>query len=361
MRKWIPVDSYNLTAVESWLEEMAQRGWMLEKMGRTFTARFTEGEPGRYLYRITVAGQDNREDWEKLGWGYVCPMHPGFEVYRVHGKSRRTPPLTEEAGKRIRALMNRILWNALVLPLLLVFLLAYGFVRYGDQAVMGLLDDKLVLSWILLLVYQTSDIALTLRRRRYLQRLKSGEPTTGTPERRKRARGLILSAALLLAVLGVFLIRDFQAWEKPVTQADIECVTLDDLEGETISYSEYRKEFGNTVSYASSMLAPRQYEFRMSGQTASGREPVLRIQLYDLVFGNMADAVMDAVIRSNLSWASAIQQQELSVEGTDRAVYAGYYDMQYLFMRQGNRVLAVFYLGDQDLDEQAGQFVSMLP
>ena len=55
-RRWIPCQSYDLEAMESWLEEMARCGWRLEQVGCFgCTAAFAAAAPQMVRYRLTSA------------------------------------------------------------------------------------------------------------------------------------------------------------------------------------------------------------------------------------------------------------------------------------------------------------------
>ena len=88
-RRWIPCQSYDLEAMESWLEEMARCGWRLEQVGCFgCTAAFAAAAPQMVRYRLTSAmdadtfgteawlgpSEESRCLYAAYGWEYVAPI-----------------------------------------------------------------------------------------------------------------------------------------------------------------------------------------------------------------------------------------------------------------------------------------------
>lgn len=108
-RRWIPCQSYDLEAMESWLEEMARCGWRLEQVGCFgCTAAFAAAAPQMVRYRLTSAmdadtfgteawlgpSEESRCLYAAYGWEYVAKRGP-FYIYRTRtrplGRWTRTP------------------------------------------------------------------------------------------------------------------------------------------------------------------------------------------------------------------------------------------------------------------------------
>ena len=79
-----PCPDYDVAGMEGWLEEMAQRGWFLEKDGIfafVGMAAFERGEPRPVRYRLAGilkgGGPDTEEIVlsEKYGWRYGRLYH----------------------------------------------------------------------------------------------------------------------------------------------------------------------------------------------------------------------------------------------------------------------------------------------
>jgi hypothetical protein len=57
-RKLIPVSTYDIAGMESWLSDMAEKGLFLCDFGNLF-AKFTKGAPKSVRYRLEPVGGDN--------------------------------------------------------------------------------------------------------------------------------------------------------------------------------------------------------------------------------------------------------------------------------------------------------------
>lgn len=359
MKKWIPVDSYNLTALEAWLLEMAQSGWRLVKMG-SFFASFEPKEPGRLSYHIEPKAEENQEAYADLGWSYVCDMSRAFEIYCTTRKTLKLPSHQEEGLKALRKKQRRAIWNSLLVPLWLVFFTALGTQLYAGQAALVALNDAIIGLYAVLLILSIQEIGMGIRRMRFLKKFAAGEPTSRS-KRRSKSVVCILLAALLLAEGGLFLARQLTEREEPIADSEISgFTTMEEVEGVEVAEEFYRKEYGNTVKLARSFLVPVQLEVRQSGRTGSGVEPAMRIRYDEAVSEGMAQSLLTARVAVDLGWNDRIQAAKLEVAGADEAYLAAYQSMQYLFLRRGEKVVSVFYVGEQELSEKAELFEKML-
>lgn len=137
-RRWIPCQSYDLEAMESWLEEMARCGWRLEQVGCFgCTAAFAAAAPQMVRYRLTSAmdadtfgteawlgpSEESRCLYAAYGWEYVAKRGP-FYIYRTRDPAARevdTDPHTQALV--LRSLHRRA--RESLLTLVLLFFLVY--------------------------------------------------------------------------------------------------------------------------------------------------------------------------------------------------------------------------------------------
>lgn len=66
----IPYEPFETTAIEAWLEDMARRGWRLEKMTLCF-ARFRRAEPAQVRYRLDVLTDEKLSQEDELNAYYA--------------------------------------------------------------------------------------------------------------------------------------------------------------------------------------------------------------------------------------------------------------------------------------------------
>ncbi|MDF3000833.1 MAG: hypothetical protein K0Q48_952 [Bacillota bacterium] len=75
VRRFMQDDIWNIGRNESWFSGMAEKGFHLRSIGRTF-ALFEKGEPTKTNYRIdvmnTAPGPEQLELYEEFGWKLVC-------------------------------------------------------------------------------------------------------------------------------------------------------------------------------------------------------------------------------------------------------------------------------------------------
>lgn len=358
MKRWIPMDRYHISGLEAWLSDLAKEGWKLQKMGRFF-AYFEKKEEKRFAYHIEIKAEEEREEELKAdGWEYISDMGKNFAVYGSKRKTLKVPAYSQEAIKRLKKEQLQVGSRAVWMLLLLIFLIALGYQLYAQEFVMCTLDDAMMGLYLLLMIYNIQEMGLALRRRRFLKHLQEGK-ATATSKRHTTAAVCLILTGLLVAEGSLWGIRALQSWQGDIAQADIVYTSLEELESTEVSGEVIRKEFGNTAKFSTSFLVPVQYELRQSGHTASGSEPALQMKYDEAVNEMLASKLLKARVVSMLRWNESIQAQEAEIMGAEEAYVASYQSMQYLFMRQGSKVLSVFYMGNQDLAERASAFLKM--
>ena len=94
VRRLVPCPPYDVEACESWLQDMAEQGLMLERWTVIFEARFRRKTPRPVRYRLTAArlkgnvlfsppgspDAGEEELYEEAGWHFVCRQNE-FYIY----------------------------------------------------------------------------------------------------------------------------------------------------------------------------------------------------------------------------------------------------------------------------------------
>lgn len=96
-RKWIPVEPYEIGALESWFSDLSAEGLHLHDVNALY-ALFEEKEPQRRIYHIEPKNpyHDSRpptpqsERYEENGWSFVCTLEPHFYIFSAE---ENTPKL----------------------------------------------------------------------------------------------------------------------------------------------------------------------------------------------------------------------------------------------------------------------------
>lgn len=87
VKKFIKGETYDIGSRESWLRDMAKKGYILKKMGTAF-ATFEIGEPVDTEYRIKMAYQTDNQ-FEEYGWERVAAIDDQV-VYRCKDVNNST-------------------------------------------------------------------------------------------------------------------------------------------------------------------------------------------------------------------------------------------------------------------------------
>lgn len=241
-----------------------------------------------------------------------------------------------------------------VLPLLLVFAMAFCMQYYAGNLIGILKDDEILLALILILIGAVCSGIKLIR----LWLCKRKEMDMPVASRREKVIFVSVLAALLLAEIVLIAVRQGQSWQKLTEEADIEFVSLKDIEGDGFEEAASAR-FDNSVSFQTSWAVPKQYDIRMAGQDAEGLPVTMQVCLYEVAFEGLAAPMLEAIMEARMDWNQILMQWEIDVE-VDEAYAAGYMGFQYLFLRDGKRIVTVYYYGEQDLNENMDLFVNML-
>ena len=241
-----------------------------------------------------------------------------------------------------------------VLPLLAVFAVAFCLQYYAGNVIGILKDDEILLALLLILIGAVYSIVELIRRWRCQK--KGGE----LPKMSRKGRVVFVSvlAALLLTEVVLIAVRQGQSWQKPASEAGIQIVSLRDIEGEGFEEEDSRR-FDNSVSFQTSWAVPKQYDFRLAGRDGEGLPVTMQVCLYEVAWDDLAAPMLEAIMKARMGWNQILMQWEIESE-VEEAYAAGYMGFQYLFLRDGNRIVTVYYYGEQDLNEHMDLFVNML-
>ena len=104
-RRFLPVEPYEVDALESWLSDCSAEGLFPEELNTVF-ATFIEKEPHRLRYRLIpkkdsdsyTPEQQGAASYEEHGWKFVASLGRYFFIYtaeegtaEIHGEIRRCP------------------------------------------------------------------------------------------------------------------------------------------------------------------------------------------------------------------------------------------------------------------------------
>ena len=142
VRKFLPVQIYDVHGIELWLEELSAKGLILDSFGLRYSAYFRVGEPETGVrYRLEpMTYWDRSLDYEKNdayaqeGWEYVDFISRYYYIYRCRDRSAEelhTDPAT--LGYLFEKVCRRWTRYLLFVPLLVLMRFASQFALFRDQ------------------------------------------------------------------------------------------------------------------------------------------------------------------------------------------------------------------------------------
>lgn len=153
VRKWTPMDPYDCIALETWLEDMARKGFLLKKF-RPLFCTFERGEPVELRCRVEPWRRHWDEDppqamldlYEEFGWKWVGEAGRDFLLFTARDlaapEPHSDPELQRGQWERVR---KSLLWRALgsaALFLMFLSLIILAVWRNG-RPVLGLVKTNL--------------------------------------------------------------------------------------------------------------------------------------------------------------------------------------------------------------------------
>lgn len=132
--------SLDYKAMETYLEEMAEKGWMLEKVGR-LTAKFRAIEPKKLKFCVdvfkkggpftpenTIESQEYRKQCEKLGWTFITSQDHLQFLYA--GADKDTVPIQTDEALEQRIVESTLWKNEMVSMFLFLIVAVMGLTRF---------------------------------------------------------------------------------------------------------------------------------------------------------------------------------------------------------------------------------------
>ncbi len=211
--------SLDYKAMAEYLEEMAEKGWMLEKVGRV-TAKFRAIEPKKIKFSVDIfkkggafAPEDNEEtsEYRKLcqesGWTFVTSQEYLQFFYAKEGSDPVPLQTDEEIEQKIieNTLLKRELIGVSLFLLVAVFALVRSFpVRYGNLlSFTGVASTFLfpILSIIVVIPALYGIVWMINARRRIKNGMTIKKPTLKSARRR-----IVAFSGIIWIIISIFAI-----------------------------------------------------------------------------------------------------------------------------------------------------------
>ena len=275
LRKFWWFDEWQVKEIESWLGDMAARGWHFSRRG-LLTAVFTRGEPEQVRYRCEIAKksspdfQDRVEFYRQGGWEYVA-SYGRLQIFRAPEDSAipeiHTDP-QEQAGT-----LRPLFWACLLRLGAALLLLAAIFLPYSlmyGKYLTGLLLRGSVADFVLIILMASILVWMGLGVFAVFEKAKILRQGLPLEHKKKYGKVLVSKPAFLLAVVLVFLFIAVnlivqvseQQYILPLPQGDLPVVRIADLAPEAPLYPLEAAEKLDTLNICwteHSLLVPRQW------------------------------------------------------------------------------------------------------
>ena len=350
----LPFDRFHVEALENWLNHEAAEGRLLVKLGRG-SAAFKE-EEARIKYHIDASDEAMKEKLGEAGWESVCEYRrktkhsDGLTVYACRSKNPKVPDLADEDKaafeKAHAAEVRRNLYSALWIPLVSILFMSMMEAFYGNQVGTLYLDDRIMWLFAVFIGISALVIVRAFRRNKALSMWKKhrSEKTPTDFYEKIQLRNEItlplkdgfrkvawITIAVLLGVeLACCIVRFAAHRGGEVDPQTPELLTLSEIEGTEVE-KVVVDGFPGTIRQDFSLLVP-----------------------------SFAKELLIARMEAQLNWNIFISASPIQVDGAEQAYYAGYQGYHYLFMRNGNKIVTVFYNGDLKLSDHALAFTKYI-
>lgn len=368
-----PCDSHDVEGIQTWLEDLAGDGLLLEKDG-SFCGFFCflSTPPQAVIYRLIPVQREeaslfseNSPDGDQveisaeMGWEYLT-RYGMFHIYRTGSPAAielHTDP--EVHSLAMNVLRKRLVSNiATMLIWLVVWILLkqspFGY-PFRSAACIGIIFTASFLAWFLLGLLR--PVISFFHLRRYQKRLKAGESLTARKEWRKNVPIAILAKllAVLLPILGVTgaALTLSEAQAQPIT-ADVQVpfVTIADMIPDG-AYTQNDSSFGSYNEYRSwsTGAAPVNIEWNewasITAPDGTSFEGILRVDYHETKNAWLAQQLANDYYqydRHRYSNFSDLEAPEADVDSI--LMYSNY--LPYIVIRHDNIVIhATLSLTDQ--------------
>lgn len=379
-----PVGTYDVAALESWLEERAREGYRLIRFKGLYGIFHWEGAaPCRYRLQplLREEGRPKREmmeTYQEMGWEYVCTLAGTFHVWQCDDPTAPeldTDPVVQGMGYGyLRRKMRLRLLRLPGILLLLVVIFLYPWIwGAGDTPLTDQLKDALPGAWIFWVILLGGGFFLegldVRRMHRLLRSLHAGVPLKRPRSWRRQKR--VTQVMLVLAWAGIvvslllpsggdphFTRSAMAGKDEPLPE--VVYADLRELEGteELIHFSAQRKSL---------LPAPRMYWTYQTIDGSGGEFSIYgNTSYYSMQTEDLALRV-ETELRTWQEWFGGGEGERLEVPGLDSFRWAGDDPpsqrddpCQCVVARRGNCVLMFSYTGKKDLRIMGDYFAALL-
>ncbi|KPU44751.1 hypothetical protein OXPF_18370 [Oxobacter pfennigii] len=376
-----PCDEWRIGEHESWFQDMAKKGLHLVKLGRQF-AKFKKGEPAEMRYRIEVSADfdmnfDKNEEMKYLyrenGWDYVT----GYGDFYVFSSPNEldAPELHTDSAEQAYTLKS--LWKKHIVSSLFslgaaLIMLLIGFFPWfiNKTPILTLIETSLftqIFLSITYIYYTYSSLKAAISIRILQKSMSEGRPINHNASWKKHKIindaiafiYIIMVVALIASALGT--IKMGTTKELPLGDTNLPVVRLSDIEKSSrlvrkTAYTYKNIDYGNSIRYGWSPLAPKQYISEETGMVPGeieidGREylPSVQTRVYKLTLPFLADKLAEELIMRHNRGINAKDYRSIDDLRFDSLIIRESSNMKEVFAYRNNVVIYVRYSGKADM------------
>ena len=375
--RFCPCNSWNIEAIQSWLEYMATQGLFLEKDGLYWKVfSFERKSPQKVKYRLDVAGkQKGRKDYENevtsdemelyrsMGWEYL--VHYGdFNIYRSNQNDAPELNTEPETHALTIELLKKKYRNSLLGEILWVLILLVSGNLYKYPSIM-LVHIGFVLSlcfYGFLLWWVVVPLVKAIRFRNYEKRLLNGDSLNQSFNWKKSAWATLVARVLTIFIwcgfASTLLLIPEETYLGPVLSIednffDMPFATVADMfpDDDVLSY-DVKPDYG-TYRIGDNVISKNiEWNERCDVTTADGENYfcILRIDYHETASERIAKGLEKDYYISASTRRLAIGFEEFDASNFDVDSIRVYNSngSLYVLMREGNRVAHALVLVDSN-------------
>ena len=361
-RKLAPATTFDFAAMETWLSDMAEDGWIPVDF-RGEKVKFQQAEPQKRSYRIAIPRYFDTqptakqlEEYHQLGWEFICTYRSKGYLLANLTEHPDEPYIDPEVQKKnIDALYREerylYLVGVILFPLLFIGMGLLGWRDLGRN----IIDPNLVLEFygpilfLLLAVFNFYELRLL---KRLKTSLEQGLPISHEKDYTKKLQ-LKRISNLIYAILGITLLlpplSDIYSAFRPDETQEKAAVSVSPLP--YVPMEEITKSASDTeISLYSepTLFAPLLFQTFEMGDSNSMDTMLLGAN------GTFPDAFLPSTAEQALVLSSDSFDEGYFYQETSEM------QRQMLTLRKGNRLLIVRYHGENRLADSLSAFLPLL-
>ncbi len=376
--RFAPFNEPDFEYMESFLEDMAGEGLILDHYGMWY-AYFYEGEPRRRRYRIVpkiqrAVNEDEIDLYEVAGWQYAGKKFgTGLNIFYTDDPD--APELfTDMASFRMYAKRYAFAGTIAILCMLLLLFQAFDSAGHmltfgGVLHMIGDMGVLLIAAFVLMLLLLVAIVeSFVLSEFSTMYRILAAKPIRHNIEYKSKLRFHKITVVAALAMVAIVMIGQGNIGYDTTSEAKIKAYDgthpasyeIVDPEGwSKIENSISRNDWPEGLSFGVFTKSGPLFHEKIEVHTDIDDNTYMRAIYGEAKSENIAEKWLEEEILYDTE--EKLQPEEVALDTPIGLDYLGFYidewDDQIIYMRNGNVVERICYLGDKDLMQYIDELV----